>query len=75
MFQITAYGSDCIGCSGITASGTIPQINRTVAVDPEVIPIGSEVMIDDDPTYLAQTDSDDGELMNGEDYMNDVILS
>lgn len=35
----------------------------------------AEVMIDDDPTYLAQTDSDDGELMNGEDYMNDVILS
>lgn len=35
----------------------------------------AEVMIDEDPTYLAQTDSDGGELMNGEDYMNDIILS
>ena len=53
MFQITAYGSDCIGCSGTTACGTTPQINRTVAVDPEVIPIGSEVMIDDQ-IYIAE---------------------
>lgn len=35
----------------------------------------AEVMIEDDPTYLAQSDTDNDELMNGEDYMNDVILS
>lgn len=35
----------------------------------------AEVMIEDEPTYLAQSDSDNDELMNGEDYMNDVILS
>lgn len=35
----------------------------------------AEVMIEDDPTYIAQSDTDNDELMNGEDYMNDVILS
>lgn len=36
----------------------------------------AEIMIDDDPTYLAQSDTtDDEDLVNGEDYMNDVILS
>ena len=35
----------------------------------------AEVMIEDDPTHIAQSDTDNDELMNGEDYMNDVILS
>ena len=46
MFTFTAYGSDCTGCSGRTASGTVPEKGRTIAVDPDVIPLGSEVMID-----------------------------
>lgn len=50
---MTAYGSDCIGCSGITASGTVPEKGRTIAVDPDVIPLGSEVMIDGQ-VYIAE---------------------
>lgn len=44
-FKITHYGSDCLGCSGITATGTVPQVNRTIATDWDVIPAGSEVSI------------------------------
>lgn len=46
MFTFTAYGSDCFRCSGRTASGTVPEKGRTIAVDPDLIPLGSEVMID-----------------------------
>lgn len=53
MFTLTAYGSDCIGCTGRTASGTVPEKGRTIAVDPEVIPLGSEVMIDGQ-VYIAE---------------------
>ena len=53
MFTFTAYGSDCIGCSGRTASGTVPEIGRTIAVDPDVIPLGSEAMIDEH-IYVAE---------------------
>lgn len=53
MFTFTAYGSDCFGCSGRTASGTVPEIGRTIAVDPEAIPLGSEVMIDGH-IYIAE---------------------
>lgn len=44
-FKITHYGADCLGCSGITATGTVPQASRTIATDWNVIPVGSEVMI------------------------------
>lgn len=44
-FKITHYGRDCLGCSGITATGTIPQENRTIATDWNVIPAGTEVSI------------------------------
>ena len=53
MFTLTAYGSDCIGCTGTTASGTVPEKGRTIAVDPDVIPLGSEVMIDGQ-IYIAE---------------------
>lgn len=60
-FKLTAYCSceKCCGKSvndpyyGITASGTIATAGRTVAVDPTVIPIGSEVVINDH-TYIAE---------------------
>lgn len=50
---MTAYGSDCIGCSGITAAGTVPEKGRTIAVDPDVISLGSEVRIDGQ-VYIAE---------------------
>lgn len=41
-FEITAYAED-----EITATGTIPREYVTVAVDPDVIPYGSELYIAD----------------------------
>lgn len=52
-FKITAYGRDCEGCTGITKTGTVPIVGRTVAVDPEVIPLGSTVIIDGQE-YIAE---------------------
>lgn len=55
-FKLTAYCpcTKCCGKSdGITASGTRATANRTIAVDPKVIPIGSQVMIGD-TTYVAE---------------------
>lgn len=48
-FKITHYCS-CFYCTGSwgpshTASGTVPAQGRTIAVDPSVIPLGSQVII------------------------------
>ena len=48
-FKITHYCS-CFYCTGSwggshTASGTVPTAGRTIAVDPSVIPLGSQVII------------------------------
>ena len=56
-FKITAY-CNCTKCcgkwaGGPTASGTMPQAGRTIAVDPKVIPLGSQVIIDGH-TYVAE---------------------
>lgn len=56
-FQITHYCSCEICCgkwaNGSTATGTEATEGRTVAVDPNVIPLGSEVRIGDH-TYIAE---------------------
>lgn len=39
--EATAYEGD-----PITATGTVPKVGRTIAVDPKVIPLGSEVYIE-----------------------------
>ena len=47
-FRITYYTNsiECCGkTDGVTRSGAIARSNHTIAVDPEVIPLGSEVMI------------------------------
>ena len=65
---VTAYCT-CVECCGewsaehpsrigtdyvqLTASGTVPTMRRTIAVDPEVIPLGSYVMIGDG-VYIAE---------------------
>ena len=56
-FKITAYCS-CSKCcgqwsGGPTASGVMPTAGRTIAVDPNVIPLGSKVTIDGH-TYVAE---------------------
>ena len=55
-FKISAYChcSKCCGKSdGITATGTKVTANRTIAVDPKVIPLGSQVIIDG-KIYIAE---------------------
>lgn len=65
---VTAY-CPCVKCCGIyseqhpsrqntgfvqkTSTGTIPQQGRTIAVDPSVIPLGSEVVINGH-SYIAE---------------------
>ncbi len=45
----TAYTADCAGCSGVTATGIDLRNDRSkkvVAVDPNVIPLGSRVYVE-----------------------------
>ena len=46
-FEITAYctGTCCSSGTGITASGTVATVGRTIGVDPDLIPLGSTVKI------------------------------
>lgn len=55
-FTITHYCGcpECCGKNdGITATGTLAKMGRTVSVDPDVIPIGSEVLING-VCYIAE---------------------
>ena len=56
-FVITAYCpcEKCCGeyADGLTASGTVATEGRTCAVDPEVIPLGTEIEIDG-VKYIAE---------------------
>lgn len=55
-FVLTAYCAckNCCGkTDGVTATGTIATAGRTIAVDPKVIPYGSEVIINDH-IYIAE---------------------
>ena len=55
-FTITAY-CPCAACcgktDGITASGTKATEGRTIAVDPQLIPYGTELVINGN-TYIAE---------------------
>jgi len=54
--EATAYGADCAGCSGITATGLNVKANpgaRIIAADPNVIPLGSKVYIEGYGTYTV----------------------
>ena len=54
VMEATAYtlyeGSGC----GTTKSGTVPVEGRTVAVDPEVIPLGTVMTINGQSGYIAE---------------------
>ena len=64
-FKLTAYCncSKCCGkySGGPTASGTMPQAGRTIAVDTKVIPFGTKVIIDGHE-YIAE---DTGKAIKG----------
>lgn len=71
----TAYAyCPCVKCCGksdeITKSGTIAAAGRTIAVDPDIIPIGSEMWIDGIGPYMAE---DTGSGIDG--YKIDVFMS
>lgn len=56
-FTLTAY-CPCYSCNGQwaygpTATGVMPQAGRTIAVDPNVIPYGTKVLINGN-TYIAE---------------------
>lgn len=57
----TAYTAACSGCSGMTASG-VPAGHGVVAVDPNVIPLGSKLFI---PGYGRATAGDTGGAIHG----------
>ena len=66
-FQITAYDPSAASCGkwakfGKTKTGTNPHSMRTVAVDPDVIPLGSLVYIDGVGWRIAE---DTGRLVKG----------
>lgn len=65
VFTVTAY-CKCEKCCGVwtdspTKSGTQPVEGRTVAVDPDVIPLGTEIIIDGN-IYTAE---DTGSAIKG----------
>lgn len=66
--EATGYVADCIGCSGITATGldvrySTPQV---VAVDPRVIPLGTKLDLWVEGVYFGvYTASDTGGLIKG----------
>ncbi len=61
----TAYTADCEGCSGVTSTGVNLNANpnaKVIAVDPNVIPIGSEVYVEG---YGYATAADIGGAIQG----------
>jgi 3D (Asp-Asp-Asp) domain-containing protein len=53
IFEVTAYTLEDGSGTGKTATGTIPEVGRTIAVDPKVIPYGSKVILNGH-TYIAE---------------------
>ncbi|QTN01246.1 DUF348 domain-containing protein [Sediminibacillus dalangtanensis] len=52
----TAYSASCSGCSGVTATGINLKDNpnaKVIAVDPNVIPLGSKVWVEGYGTAIA----------------------
>lgn len=42
-FRVTYYGKDV---GNITANGSIPEVGKTIGVNPTIVPYGSQVMVD-----------------------------
>ena|SRR5699024_4125530 len=64
--EATAYTASCEGCSGTTATGVDLDANpdeKVIAVDPDVIPLGSKVHVEG---YGTATAADTGGDINGD---------
>lgn len=71
----TAYTADCEGCSGITATGVDVRYSTTkiIAVDPNVIPLGSKVEIIADGKSMGYYSAEDkGGAIKG--YRIDILM-
>lgn len=69
----TAYTANCSGCSGVTSTGVNLKKHpdkKVIAVDPDVIPLGSTVMV---PGYGKAVAADTGGAINGKKI--DVFVS
>lgn len=67
-FEITAYctGTCCSSGTGITASGTVATVGRTIGVDPDLIPLGSTVkIVFEDGTEHIYKAEDTGSAIKG----------
>lgn len=62
--EVTAYDVNCRGCSGITASGRIPRVGRTIACPPE-LRFGTRVWI---PGAGLRTCEDRGGAIKGRTF-------
>ncbi|WP_226579118.1 LysM peptidoglycan-binding and 3D domain-containing protein [Halobacillus litoralis] len=63
--EATAYTAYCTGCSGVTATGIDLKANpnqKVIAVDPNVIPLGSKVYVEGYGVAIA---GDTGGAING----------
>lgn len=49
----TVENGDSMGGGGVTSTGTVPTAYRTIAVDPSVIPYGSQVRYNGN-IYIAE---------------------
>ncbi len=64
--KATAYTASCEGCSGITAAGIDIKSNpdaKVIAVDPDVIPLGSKVYVEG---YGEAVAADTGSAIKGD---------
>jgi 3D (Asp-Asp-Asp) domain-containing protein len=71
-FEATAYTLECGNGDGYTATMTVPEEGRTIAVDPSVIPLGSRVYVEGRGWHKAE---DTGGAIKGEIvdiYMEDL---
>jgi 3D (Asp-Asp-Asp) domain-containing protein len=73
-YTLTAYTADCEGCIGITKTGVdvantiYHEGHRVIAVDPDVIALGSTVAITfDDGGRIVATSQDIGGGINGKE--------
>ena len=54
VYEVTAYTDSCGTGDGYTATMTTPEVGRTIAVDPRVIPLGSKVWIEGEGVHVAE---------------------
>lgn len=77
-FHATYYGKDCIGCSGVTATGISVHKTiyfkglRIVAVDPTIIPLGTIVEIKTPNERFKAIAADKGGAIKG--YRLDILV-